>query len=313
MVNLKNGISILYDLELNNYFMTCVIKKIKQVDSKLCKEKTIAKKSRIANSYSIGECIGITMGICGCLGLVAGIVLAILDCKKFTFDYSLLSLIQPVVLVLLGAIVGALACGIAGIVIGLIIGIIGKCVEQKNVNAYNKNIEYEYSKEVKAEKDRIAREAEQRKFLRDQIKIVQNKLNESNNVLTLVYNTVGIDHTFRNLICMGYMDEYIRLGIATKLEGVDGLYYVIKQQLNFDQINANLNIIIDKLDVIIDKQTKIYHAIQALNTKCVSMVSELEKISYNTYSIAYDSAVNTYSDERAQQEASYLNYINGFN
>lgn len=314
MAELQKGISILYDLELNNYLMTVAIDKVKQKKATLCKAKTVTKSAKKANSYDIANAVATSLLIVAIIGAIVGAVLGHMYASKEGFFNEGIGDIWGVFFGIcsyaVGIVLGAIAGGIAGIVIGIIIGLIGKAIVQKSVNEYNDNIEIEYRKALKVEEKRMADEAVKRDFMQGQVDYLQKKLAESLSVTKQIYDYVGIDSTYRNLICMGYMDEYIRLGIATKLGGVDGLYFVIKQQLNFDQINANLNVIIKKLDVIIDKQTQIYNAVQSMNFKCAQMVSELEKISYNTYSIACDSAFNTYCVERYNQEMDYLNYVN---
>jgi hypothetical protein len=294
--------------------MATAIEKIKVKDSGLCKEKTVAKPTMTANSFEIASAVGAGLFICAIIGAIVGGVFGHLYAAKeqyFNADlYNLPGIFFGLLSYAVGIVLGAIAGGIAGIFIGLIIGIICKAVEQKRVIDYNALQNAKYKDALKAEEKRIAEEGEKRKFLRSVIDLLNKKLAESMDNTQKLYDAVGIDRTYRNLICMGYMDEYIRLGIATKLGGVDGLYFVIKQQLNFDQINANLNVIIKKLDVIIDKQTQIYNAIQTMNFRCSQMVGELEKISYNTYSLAADSAFNTYCDERYHQEMEYLNYVN---
>lgn len=314
MADLQKSISILYDLELNNYLMTNTINQIKEKDSKLCIAKSISKPVKETNDFSIFTTMLTTAIILALIGAVIGLVLGIKFCQsEGWFVLKNLSFLT-ICLIIIGCafftIVGGLAVGVGGLILGLIIGIIGKIISQKNVNnVYNyRNIKYR--QEVESEEKRMTDESQKRSFYRGQIQILNDKLAESNKNLEIIYNAVGIDKSFRNLICMGYMEEYIRLQIATKLGGVDGLYFVIKQQLNFDQINASLNVIIEKLDTIIDNQSHLYHAISAVNDKCASMVDQLETISYNTYSTAYDTAINTYVDERRDQELDYLNYIN---
>lgn len=312
MAQLQKGVSILYDLELNNYLMTVAIGKIKEKKGTLCKAKPVTKSAKVANSFEIANAVGVTLFIVAIIGAIAGAVLGHMYAahEGYTSADNLVYIFFCVCSYAVGIVLGAIAGGIVGIVLGIIIGIIGKAIEQKSVNEHNKNIDREYSKALKVEEKRMADEAVKRDFMQGQVEYLQKKLAESLSVTKQIYDYVGIDSAYRNLICMGYMDEYIRLGIATKLGGVDGLYFVIKQQLNFDQINANLNVIIQKLDVIIDKQTQIYNAVQSMNFRCSQMVSELEKISYNTYSVACDSAFNTYCTERYNQEMEYLNYIN---
>ena len=314
MAELQKGISILYDLELNNYLMTSAVEQIKKKDAQLCKKKSVEKDNKYTNSFEISTVIGVTLFIVAIIGAIVGAVFGHMYADKEQYFnaelYNLPGIFFGLLSYVIGIVLGAIAGGIVGIFVGLIIGIIGKIIEQKNVNALNNRVESDYRDALKAEEKRMEEETAKRNFLREVTSHLKNKLAQSQATTQQIYDIIGIDKTYRNLICMGYMDEYIRLGIATKLGGVDGLYFVIKQQLNFDQINANLSIIIEKLDTIIDKQTQIYHAIQSMSFKCSQMVSELEKISYNTYSMASDSAFNTYCDERYEQEMEYLNYVN---
>lgn len=314
MADLQKSISILYDLELNNYLMTNTINQIKEKDSKLCIAKSISKPAKEKNEVSIFSAVITTAIILGIIGACIGLYLGIKLCKEEGFltlqTLSLVTILVTIIGCALCLVGGAIAGGVCGLIIGLLIGIIRKIVEQNNVNSANENKNIEYKKKLESEEKRMTDESQKRSFYRGQIQILNDKLAESNKNLEIIYNAVGIDKSFRNLICMGYMEEYIRLQIATKLGGVDGLYFVIKQQLNFDQINASLNVIIEKLDTIIDNQSHLYHAISAVNDKCASMVDQLETISYNTYSTAYDTAINTYVDERRDQELDYLNYIN---
>ena len=46
MAELQKGISILYDLELNNYLMTSAVEQIKKKDAQLCKKKSVEKERK---------------------------------------------------------------------------------------------------------------------------------------------------------------------------------------------------------------------------------------------------------------------------
>ena len=77
MADLQKSISILYDLELNNYLMTNTINQIKEKDSKLCIAKSISKPAKEKNEVSIFSAVittAIILGIIGtCIGLYLGI------------------------------------------------------------------------------------------------------------------------------------------------------------------------------------------------------------------------------------------------
>lgn len=127
------------------------------------------------------------------------------------------------------------------------------------------------------------------------------------------YNEIGIDKDYRYLIPIGYMNEFLRLGIATKLTGVDGLYYLVREELRMDQMQASLDEISDKLDQIIDNQHRLHEQLVSMNEKCEQMIQielynskNLDKVIRNTGVIAYNS-------ERARRELEYQSFLMTWN
>lgn len=81
----------------------------------------------------------------------------------------------------------------------------------------------------------------------------------------------------KDLIPIGYMHEFIRLGIATHLEGADGLYYLVRNELRADQFQCSIEEISCKLDTVIDKQREIYGVISDMNHRCDYLVEQTKK------------------------------------
>ena len=130
---------------------------------------------------------------------------------------------------------------------------------------------------------------------------------------------VGIDEKYRNIVPIGYMNEFLRLGIAARLEGADGLYYLIMKELRWEQLQLSLEDLSTKLETVIDNQKSIYYELSDINCRCSEMVQlayqqadmaarrqqTLENIERNTACAAYNT-------ERAAKEATYQNELYWF-
>lgn len=157
-----------------------------------------------------------------------------------------------------------------------------------------------------------------------------NKLAQSVSLLNEMYNAVGIDHDYRNIVPVAYMNEFVRLGIATKLEGADGLYYLVRKELQTETMNQKLDVIVAKMDTIIDKQHALYSELVSMNFKCDNMISA--SISQTDAILAQNNAINqqnnlisdqnmliskvqndtavaAYNSERMAREQEYMNYF----
>jgi hypothetical protein len=214
--------------------------------------------------------------------------------------------------------------GAGGFLIGAIIGgIIGYFIDSCEVENEREEIEREYQSAIrKREKNldddrkRIEREEKYKQVLVDIKNELTEKKKESLVLLGAMYEHSGIDRRFRTLVAMGYMNEFLILGIATKLEGVDGLYYLIQQRVQYNALKASLDDIANKLDTIISNQDRLYYEIIEMNDKLESMTKEissavrvgvengkaLEEIKTNT-------GVSAYNTERMRCEYEYRNLL----
>ncbi|MBR5279266.1 MAG: hypothetical protein IKU23_08435 [Clostridia bacterium] len=341
MSNLKEAISYIYDIEKNNYFMT---RAIQEIDEELeipkpeaepvlvCPKRPVEptrteakydKKSG-AKSAIIGYIIAAFL-----IGVVFAVVAIImsqnnpdaLKSKAFTICLDLVCII-PV------------AC------IFIIIRKKKSNVKKDN-NAYNKQYERDmaqYRKELeKYHKDRGLYEKHVKSInadcdkkyrnkqaaLKAMRKVISDKLAESKAVAKLGYEKVGIDSTYRNLIPIGYMNEFIRLGISNKLEGADGLYYLVRQELRMDDLSHKLDYIVQKLDTLINNQHMLYSELIAMNQKCDNLISATMRqtdalLAQNNLisnqnalmeKIQSDTQIAAYNSDRMAREQEFMNYF----
>ena len=314
--HLQEGISILYDMEKNNYLMTRAISKLDREIATLCKQRYIEppkpkqlKESIIDRGFSFAFPFGV-------VGAIIGGILGLFSVFKQDFEVIIFAgIFILAVYIVIGAVIGF---GV-GLVTGGAIGSIKKGKE-KEAAIKEYNIEKEnYKRSLNNENIRIAQESKRRDILLYQKSKLIEKRNESKKLLASFYDIVGIDMKFRNLIPIGYMYDFMRLGIASEFGGVDGLYYLTRRDLREDQMNATLETIVNKLDIIIDNLNEIKYELEDINRKCDSILYETIKMC-NSISrgnsvlneIKNNTEVLAYYNERNNRELEYQNFMMTF-
>ena len=174
----------------------------------------------------------------------------------------------------------------------------------------------EYEEEKRLDDLRVQRELREKEVVVKEYNIIKNKLDQSKAFLNRCYNSVGIDPQFRNIVPIGYMNEFLRLGITTKLQGSNGLYYLVKQELHLNAFHYQLSDIASKLDTIIDQNRDIYHELNRLNSQCSQMVQlsfQQNQLALNQSqqldSIVSNSQIAAYNSQRLLVEQQYENYL----
>ncbi len=318
--NLKNIIGILYDMELNNYLMTRALQNLKKKMSGLgySYEYEKPEMAEITNHHDGILSVSLFAGFCGIgPGAIIGFSVATSKATGSAIDYFFDHPETALPGVLLGMLIGALA--------GFFVCYLLKHTAATSEEEYERNRAEEryrtqiavYNKKTAENNRRVKSELNQKKYLLVQYKKLSDKIEQSKNLLKSFYNKADIDVRFRNIISMGYMNEFVILGISDKLEGTEGLYYLIMKELRWDQLNATLEDISAKLDTIIDNQKRIYFELQNMNAKCDSIISGISNLAYrideNTelqQTIAVNSEISAYYSQRTAKEAEFSNYMN---
>lgn len=306
--SLFSTISKLYDMELNNYLMT---RAINELDSRITdlgkKRKIIAPTEEKADKSDIGLSAGTGALIFGIIGIIVGVI--------YNFKHEVGFFAK-----LFGIILHGFTFGLVAVLIGAVLGLIYGLISYSGDNdkfrkQYLRDLKV-HNNEILKDDQRVQRERKEREILIRQRNILINRKNEASRKLNSFYASSGIDSDYRNLIPIGYMYEFIRLGISTKLEGADGLYYLVRCELRSDQFQCTLEEISRKLDKIIDNQHGIYSEITKINNKCDRMIRETMKSaeiaakSNQTLNAAVaNTAITAYNTERIARELEFQRFL----
>lgn len=306
---LKKKISVLYDMELNNYLMNEMISRLEYRIDSLGKKKSIdaPKKAGKDNDIIIGS-MGTGAFIFAIIGAVWGLI------YNFAFDDG------GIISKILGFFFYPFTRGamgvLIGVVLGLIVGLILFALDKKEIEKIYEEDCAEHSEALKKDALRVEHEKREKEILIKQRDLLIKRKNEATIKLKSFYSLSGIDSHYRNLVPIGYMNEFIRLGISNHLEGADGLYYLVRQELRADQFQYTLDEISYKLDDIIDSQREIYGELRNINRRCDYLIDQTNKsvrLAAQNNSLLNDAVAQTritaYNTERIAKETEFQNYM----
>ena len=304
--NVKEAVSILYDMEIHNYKMTRAIQRLNYEISCLGNPRSFSEpqKRESALDSDWGAILGMVGVILGAsLGGATG-------CSS-----------TPHILDSLSAGVGGLiGGGFAGFCIGGLIGLgiggMGKLdKDSRYEEEYEKEMENYYSK-LEADEIRVENELKWRKILEKEREVLIVRRQRAQQVLSTFYMKVGIDKSFRSLIPISKMYEMVYFGITTEFYGENGLYDRVRRELREDAFYAKLDEISQKLDVLISKTDRLYDEIVSLNSQCETLISatmQSAQIAANNNALLSEAVKNTeiaaYNSERIAAEERYQSFM----
>ena len=290
---LKNYILILNDMEQSIYMMTRMIEKIDEENENLRKkeysfpeepEKAVVKK------FNIFRCIFLENPIAAFPLLLGGLLM----------DLDLGGIVE-----ILGAVLG-LALYIALLPINIIAGSIYYYYKKPKVEQEQRNSEEKYLNECRQHKDAcdkiyLARKNDRERIiaLDEQKNSLRKRKTEAESKLKEFYEKIDINEKFRGILPISYMAEFIKLGIATKLEGADGLYYLVLKELKDTEFKYSIT---SKLDEMVQEKQALHKDLERMNRTCDVMF-------LNTVNNASTHTINDYQSERIAKELEYQTYL----
>lgn len=324
--DLKTGIKILYNMELSLYTMYIMYNEIPEMIDELDFGRSVrAPKKPVLYStdfqQEFGEvwtkCILISSIVCGLIGMLTRCT------ANGNYEDSILGDLGRMEDKIGNSILG----GFLGMLLGLVIGLVfAVFVAYFFVGSKNEEYEERYKKECKQyEKEYKQYRSDledENAFLDHQKKVkssllklqkqIEKQYTTTSDKLNDFYDLLRIDEKFRNIVPIGYMEEYSRLEIATTLTGKDGLYDLVLRKLDIVHFQHTFEEIADKLDTIIDNQHSIYSELCNINDSVGGMMNSLDRLVYNSYEqsellskINKNSKITNYLNERIAYETEY--------
>lgn len=319
---LKEYLGIVLDLEENIYIQKTLIGNIEtRLSVPLGKAHTFVKPYPPAppekHFYdSIPICVTITF---------IGVIIAFLPPIIFNgiggFFYNLLKVFAPI-----GGIL------IAFVGIAWLIGSFFRKVEY--AKAYQSAKEnyaiaiQKYEQNMYEDGVRIRSETAEKVALSSNLSELKKQLSSSENNLNAIYAKNIIFPKYRNLVMISSIYEYFCSGRCSTLEGHEGAYNILENEIRLDRIITQFDKAISLLGQIRQNQFMLYSAINESNNRISGLMTSVNNMSDKLKEMALQQGQNTsslqasvaqlqknseiavYQAERVQKELSYMNRMN---
>lgn len=173
--------------------------------------------------------------------------------------------------------------------------------KRHNMRVYKEELE-KYNAFVKSDNLRVSQELAVMDDLKNQVYQVAQEKKRTLNALNQMY-AIGIIHPkYRYLVAIASFYDYFDTGRCNTLVGPNGAYAIYEEELRFQRIESRLEVIISKLDEIINNQQYLgelmrdandtLHRIDQTNNR---MMKSMNRISENAELTAYNSSCSARS------------------
>lgn len=175
----------------------------------------------------------------------------------------------------------------------------------------------QYKAQCEEDRKRVARELKRKTALEAQCKLLGEGIDESQSRLRQIYSLNIIHPKYRNLAMVCSIYEYLCTGRCATLEGHEGAYNILEQEMRLDRIVSQLSDVIQHLERIERNQWTLYSAIKEgqktsehLIISANDMAHRLVDMGKNIAEIEKNSEITAFNAERTKKELEYMNRMN---
>lgn len=319
--NLKEYIGILADMENNIYLQGNIIQDLEKQSLSLGQSKLPSPPTEPTPFKPVSFSLDITfILILSCIT----ILLSVGGIKSFANGRFFL----PLLLLFLAFLAGI------GTILLLDATLKEKDAQKSNVKKYNEELlKYqksinEYNKLAMTEDIRLQIEMNEKMFINAEIQSAKAKLKESKKRLNEMYNLGVVFPKYRNIVMINSIFESLSSGRCSSLEGANGAYNILEQEIRLDRIISQLDDVILRLSQIRQNQYLLYTAIESGNERASQIVQSTKTLSTKLDTLQMQgrdcsrelralqatSSVSAYNLERLNKEIHYMNrmkYLSG--
>ncbi len=291
-------VSRVMSLEKSVYTQNQTIKQIKCEMNKLGWEKSYRSPATIKNVPLISSDIGDKIFGAVAIGFVIGGIIALFSRNPIWI--------------------------LIGIIVSLAIIVVSDVTENTDRNSEideqnQHNLDW-YCAAVAADKLRVDAELEEKNKLMEILRTMEEKRDETAEVLDKYYGKDIIFPKYRNFIAICSFFEYFASGRCSELTGRDGAYNIYENETRLDRICTKLDEVIDNLEKVRNNQFYLYEAIQEGNkisqqllTESVRQSKLAEVTAENSAIAAENSAVTSHYAEITANNTAASAWVDTYN
>ncbi len=207
------------------------------------------------------------------------------------------------------SIIYILIFGIIGLIISGIIIFIINCIDKAKINKENYYIRSENEKKYKFNNDQTAIEKQQQAIIVEEINILKQNYQQTLGILNKLYSLNIIFPKYQGLVPICSFYEYFCSGRCNTLEGHEGAYNIYESELRQNLIIDKLDIVIDKLEQIESAQYMLYDAVRSTNNNINRIAREMSSMSSKLQSISHNTQIIEYNTTQTRRNTDILTWL----
>lgn len=314
--NTQEYLRMILDMETNLYIQNNTINKLyRQLNSLGNKEKISVPvpEEPFIDSGGHRAAAGIIIGMIVALIYLLNAVVFNSESSSSAIGEAVNVFISFIWAFVIGAIVGI----IGGLIVGAIIDGITKSKKENECNREYQIQLKEYNRKVELDNQRVQKELVQKRFIREQIEMLEEQYKKTSDNLNKLYDYNIIHSEYQhNIVAISSFYQYFCKGITYSLSfdretGDDGAYKIFENEIRLGIIISKLDDVISKLKDISANQQALYDSITNANKKIQNLTSSVNNMSTRLSSaIDRQTAITEYNAERINTELRFLNTMN---
>ena len=284
-------------LECQVYTQEKLISKLQQNASRLGRKKNI-KEPILKTTYAspdYGMYLFISIGI-AVFGIVAQtLFLSKIFPKKFLVEHNDFFLIWLPIIIFVSTFV-----------------LLIFHYQQKEKRENKRNYEWElknYNNYIREDNLRVKQELPVKHELETQINRIMRTKQATETALASLYSVGVIHPKYRNLVAIATFYDYFDTGRCNKLTGPGGAYDTYAYECHFQYIETKLDVIISKLDQIIENQHLIASLMQESNSMLHRIERQNDRMMKSMDRIQENTELTEYNTRCAAQSAAIMEHI----
>lgn len=194
---------------------------------------------------------------------------------------------------------------------------------KRAMKVYNQKVE-NYKKLLVEDAKRVDVERVKKAALQSSLNVLESANKKTTNCLQQLYNKNILYPKYRNLACVCTLYEYFDSGRCTTLEGHEGAYNLLENEMRMNRIITQNDRILENLEAIRVNQELLYDSIEAANQKADQIIRGCDRMSNQLNGIQAQGAelnarvaqlqttsdLNLYVNTCAKRELEYMNRAN---
>lgn len=221
--------------------------------------------------------------------------------------------------IVMGACIGTLIGGfssipffagtVGGIVVGILIYAISEGYDISKAKEHNRQVSI-INQEIMNNNTNLQKTMKRRRdVINQELDIIKTSYEKTKQILEQYYNKNVVHITYRNLLAISSIYEYLSSGRCYTLEGHEGAYNLFENEVRQNIIISKLDEVIYHLEQIERNQHMLYTAIKENNASIQRLTQEMYKVADNLQRIESSNQIIAYNSKIAAKNSEIQTWL----